>query len=106
MSSIIGTHRPVPLSSDHPVCPRGTRRVTQGWVRSCLYGEDRRAECVEQRIRSMPVERVVAVAGRGVISAATPLLRADDLGVLRGDGIFETAHVRDGRPWLLDEHLG
>jgi 4-amino-4-deoxychorismate lyase len=40
-----------------------------------------------------------------VVPADTPVLRADDLGVLRGDGIFETAHVRDGRPWLLDEHL-
>jgi 4-amino-4-deoxychorismate lyase len=51
------------------------------------------------------VERVVAALGRGVINAATPLLRADDLGVLRGDGVFETTHVRDGQPWLLDEHL-
>lgn len=49
--------------------------------------------------------RVLAVLGRGVVPAATPLLRADDLGVLRGDGIFETMHVRSGRPWLLDEHL-
>lgn len=53
----------------------------------------------------MFVERVVAVPGRGVIPPTTPLLRADDLGVLRGDGVFETMHVRSGRPWLLDEHL-
>jgi 4-amino-4-deoxychorismate lyase len=50
-------------------------------------------------------ERVVAVLGRGVVPADTPILRADDLGALRGDGIFETVHVRGGRPWLLDEHL-
>ena len=43
--------------------------------------------------------------GRGVVPADTPILRADDLGVLRGDGVFETMHVRDGRPWLADEHL-
>lgn len=49
--------------------------------------------------------RVVAVLGRGVVPADTPILRADDLGVLRGDGVFETMHVRQGRPWLLDEHL-
>jgi 4-amino-4-deoxychorismate lyase len=50
-------------------------------------------------------DRVLAVLGRGVVPADTPILRADDLGVMRGDGIFETMHVRDGRPWLLDEHL-
>jgi 4-amino-4-deoxychorismate lyase len=50
-------------------------------------------------------DRVVAVLGRGVVPAQTPILRADDLGALRGDGIFETAHVRGGRPWLWDEHL-
>lgn len=50
-------------------------------------------------------ERVVAVLGRGVIDATTPILRADDLGAIRGDGIFETMHVRGGRAWLLDEHL-
>lgn len=49
--------------------------------------------------------RVLAVLGAGVVPADTPILRADDLGVVRGDGIFETLHVRDGRPWLLDEHL-
>jgi 4-amino-4-deoxychorismate lyase len=50
-------------------------------------------------------DRVVAVLGRGVVPAGTPILRADDLGALRGDGIFESLHVRAGRPWLLDEHL-
>lgn len=48
---------------------------------------------------------VVAVLGRGVVPADTPLLRADDLGVLRGDGVFETIHVRGGQPWQLTEHL-
>lgn len=48
---------------------------------------------------------VLAVLGRGLVDPDTPLLRADDLGVLRGDGIFETIHVRGGKPWLLDEHL-
>lgn len=47
----------------------------------------------------------MAVLGRGVVPADTPILRADDLGALRGDGIFETVHLRGGRPWLLDEHL-
>ncbi|HET8682692.1 MAG TPA: aminotransferase class IV [Micromonosporaceae bacterium] len=50
-------------------------------------------------------DRVVAVLGTGVVPAETPILRGHDLGVLRGDGVFETLHVRDGVPWLLDEHL-
>lgn len=48
---------------------------------------------------------MLALPGRGLVPLDTPLLHADDLGVLRGDGVFETLLVRDGRPWLLDEHL-
>jgi 4-amino-4-deoxychorismate lyase len=47
----------------------------------------------------------VAILGKGVVPIDTPVLTADDLGVLRGDGIFETMHVRTGTPWLLDAHL-
>lgn len=50
-------------------------------------------------------DRVVAILGKGVVPIDTPVLTADDLGVLRGDGVFETTHVRRGRPWMLDEHL-
>jgi 4-amino-4-deoxychorismate lyase len=60
--------------------------------------------------------RVVAVLGRGLVPASAPILRADDLGVIRGDGVFETIHVRPGqaqhsqvsgggRAFLLDQHL-
>jgi 4-amino-4-deoxychorismate lyase len=35
-----------------------------------------------------------------------PLLYADDLAAVRGDGIFETLLVRDGGPCLLEAHLG
>ncbi|MFF5053517.1 aminotransferase class IV [Micromonospora sp. NPDC000663] len=47
----------------------------------------------------------IAVLGRGLIPADEPVLRGDDLGVLRGDGLFESMHLRQGRPWLRDEHL-
>lgn len=40
-----------------------------------------------------------------VVRRDHPFLRADDLGVLRGDGIFEAFLVVDGHPDLLDEHL-
>jgi len=35
-----------------------------------------------------------------------PLLHADDLAAVRGDGIFETLLVRGGLPCLLEAHLG
>lgn len=34
-----------------------------------------------------------------------PLLFADDLAAVRGDGVFETLLVRDGHPCLVDAHL-
>ncbi len=34
-----------------------------------------------------------------------PLLHADDLAAVRGDGVFETLLVRDGSPCLLEPHL-
>ncbi|MEO3742775.1 aminotransferase class IV [Plantactinospora sp. B5E13] len=53
----------------------------------------------------MSGRQIVAVLGRGVVPADEPVLRADDRGALHGDGLFETMHVRHGRPWLADEHL-
>ncbi|WP_182359367.1 aminodeoxychorismate lyase [Tomitella gaofuii] len=38
-------------------------------------------------------------------AADAPLLFADDLAVLRGDGVFETVLVRGGAPRLLDAHI-
>lgn len=34
-----------------------------------------------------------------------PLLHADDLAAVRGDGVFETLLVRDGRACLVESHL-
>lgn len=47
----------------------------------------------------------VAVPGRGLVPAGEPVVRGDDLGVLHGDGLFETIHVSQGRPRLVGEHL-
>lgn len=35
----------------------------------------------------------------------TPQIRVDDLGLMRGDGVFETVLVVDGKPRELDAHL-
>ncbi len=35
----------------------------------------------------------------------TPVLRADDLGVLRGESVFETLRIAGGRPVHLEQHL-
>ncbi|MGH3736498.1 MAG: aminotransferase class IV [Micromonosporaceae bacterium] len=51
------------------------------------------------------MEQVVAVLGQGLVPADAPILCATDLGVLRGDGVFETIHVRAGAPWQLGPHL-
>ncbi|WP_345206155.1 aminodeoxychorismate lyase [Fodinibacter luteus] len=53
---------------------------------------------------------VVAVLGRGVVDAADPVLTADDLGLTRGDGCFDSARVVTApsgaaRVVDLDEHL-
>jgi 4-amino-4-deoxychorismate lyase len=47
---------------------------------------------------------VVTLDGR-LHDPQAPLLHADDLAAVRGDGIFETLLVRDGRPCLLEAHL-
>ncbi|WP_026185502.1 aminotransferase class IV [Salinispora pacifica] len=47
----------------------------------------------------------IAVLGRGQVPVTEPVLRGDDLGVLHGDGLFETMHLRAGRPWLREAHL-
>ncbi len=55
------------------------------------------------------MEQLVAVLGRGVVAADTPLLIADDLGFTRGDGCFDAARlvVADGAKRVdhLERHL-
>jgi 4-amino-4-deoxychorismate lyase len=49
---------------------------------------------------------VVVTLDGEVHPPATPLLFADDLAAVRGDGAFETLLVRDGRACLVEAHLG
>ena len=48
---------------------------------------------------------IVLLEGLRRVPAETPILRGDDLGVLRGESVFETLRVVDGRPVHLDAHL-
>ncbi len=50
-------------------------------------------------------DRVLALLDGTLADPEAPLLRADDLGVLRGDGVFETVLVVDGAPRELEPHL-
>ncbi len=50
-------------------------------------------------------DRVLVTLDGEVRDAQEPLLHADDFGVLRGDGVFETLLVRDGRVCAVDAHL-
>jgi 4-amino-4-deoxychorismate lyase len=47
---------------------------------------------------------VVTLEGE-ILAPGTPLLHADDLAAVRGDGVFETLLVRDGRACLIEPHL-
>lgn len=48
---------------------------------------------------------VVVTLDGEVHDPAQPLLLADDLAAVRGDGVFETLLVRDGRACLVESHL-
>jgi 4-amino-4-deoxychorismate lyase len=49
---------------------------------------------------------VVVTLDGEVHPPGTPLLFADDLAAVRGDGVFETLLVRDGKACLVEAHLG
>jgi len=49
--------------------------------------------------------RVLAMLDGTLVDAETPLIRVDDLGITRGDGVFETILVVDGQPRELGPHL-
>jgi 4-amino-4-deoxychorismate lyase len=49
--------------------------------------------------------RVLAMLDGTLADAEAPLIRVDDLGITRGDGVFETILVVDGKPRELGPHL-
>jgi 4-amino-4-deoxychorismate lyase len=49
--------------------------------------------------------RVLALLDGTLADPDAPLVRVDDLGLVRGDGIFETVLVVNGKPRELDPHL-
>ena len=52
------------------------------------------------------MQQVVAVMGRGVVDAGTPIATGDDLGITRGDGCFDATLVAwDGEGWLVRMRL-
>lgn len=51
-----------------------------------------------------PTGVIVTLDGE-IHSPDAPLLHADDLAAVRGDGVFETLLVRDGRACLIESHL-
>ncbi|MFD2757302.1 aminotransferase class IV [Gulosibacter faecalis] len=51
------------------------------------------------------VPQLVALLDGSLVDVDTPLLRADDLGVVRGDGVFDVASCRNGRVTDLEAHL-
>jgi len=51
------------------------------------------------------VEAVLAVLGVGLVDPSTPVIRADDPGLTRGDGCFEGCRVVDGVVDKLEAHL-
>ena len=53
----------------------------------------------------MTVLALLSPDGPRLVDPESPVLRADDLGVLRGESVFETARIAAGRPAFLDAHL-
>jgi 4-amino-4-deoxychorismate lyase len=47
----------------------------------------------------------LAVLGQGLVDPDTPIIHADDAGLLRGLAAFETLRVYGGRPFALAQHL-
>lgn len=49
--------------------------------------------------------RIVALLDGSIVDPAQPIVRADDQGVVRGDGVFESLIVVNAEPRHVEEHL-
>src|SRR5690242_280537 len=67
-------------------------------------GDGGHPSTVRAAVTLSPMSVVVTLDGE-LHDPETPLLFADDLAAVRGDGIFESLLVRDGGPCLLEAHL-
>lgn len=56
-------------------------------------------------VSRVKVMRVLALLDGTLADPDSPLIRVDDLGLMRGDGIFETVLVVDGKPRELGPHF-
>ena len=56
-------------------------------------------------MRPEPRPLAVAVLGQGVVDPETPVIHADDPGLLRGMAAFETLRVYGGEPFAMEQHL-
>lgn len=53
----------------------------------------------------MSTGQIAAVMGRGVVPGDTPIVSADDLGLVRGDGCFDATRVTRGSDGIVIDHL-
>lgn len=52
-----------------------------------------------------PLPDALAILDGTILPAAEATIGVTDLGLIRGDGVFEVITVKDGRPFALEDHL-
>src|SRR5699024_6128294 len=92
--------RPRPHPTSMPAsCPDGDSVRMVGGLGARLV------RMVDSAVETGARTRVLMTLDAAEHDPDAPLLHADDMAVLRGDGVFETLLVRGGRARLVDEHL-
>lgn len=52
-----------------------------------------------------PTDDALAILDGTILPAAEATIGVTDLGLIRGDGVFEVIALKDGRPFALEDHL-